>query len=207
MCPKTPFGSSETVYPFLSYLFDPEDLYMCCIHYFLEISKFISFKGLSPYRIERRKKSQRDANAGEGGSRNPLPRRGPKRTVHRDFPRGRMSIDTEIEEEEEDSMETSDDELADAETYRMSLIPLSENSIEDDVESIESELRGQVEEEEQEGVVKGTLNPRSPIKAPFNPSPTIGRPHKLLSYHVTSYRGKGATKQVKKLQKIDPRSQ
>jgi hypothetical protein len=28
-----------------------------------------------------------------------------------------------------------------------------------------------------------------------------------MSYHVTSYNGKGATKQVKNLQKIDPRSQ
>jgi hypothetical protein len=28
-----------------------------------------------------------------------------------------------------------------------------------------------------------------------------------LSYHVTSYREKGTTKQVKRLQKIDPRSQ
>jgi hypothetical protein len=56
-------------------------------------------------------------------------------------------------------------------------------------------------------VVEGSLNPRSQRKAPFNPSPTIRRTHKPLSYNVTSYRGKATTKQVKKLQKIDPRSQ
>jgi hypothetical protein len=56
-------------------------------------------------------------------------------------------------------------------------------------------------------MVEGTLNPRSRGRVPFNPSPTIRRPHKPLSYHVTSYRGKGTTKQVKRLWKIDPRSQ
>jgi hypothetical protein len=156
---------------------------------------------------ERRKKSQRDVDAGEGGSRNPPPQRTYKRTVLRDFPRGCMHIDTQIEEVEEDSMETSDDEFVDDETYKMSLVPPSENSSEDDVESIESELRRLVEEEEQEEMVEGTLNPRSRGMVPFNPSPTIRRTHKLLSYHVTSYRGKGTTKQVKRLQKIDSRSQ
>jgi hypothetical protein len=68
--------------------------------------------------------------------------------VLRDFPRGRMHIDIEIEEVEEDLMETSDDESVDDETYKMSLVPPSENSSEDDIESIESELRRQVEEEE-----------------------------------------------------------
>jgi hypothetical protein len=114
-------------------------------------------------------------------------------------------IDTKIEKVEEDPMETSDDESADDETYKMSLVPPSENSSEDDVESIESELRRQVEEEEQEEMVEGTLNPRSRGRVPFNPSPTIRRPHKPLSYHVTSYRGKGTTKQVKRLRKIDPK--
>jgi hypothetical protein len=117
-----------------------------------------------------------------------------------------MHIDTEIEEVEEDPMETSDDESADDETYKMSPVPPSENSSEDDVESIESELRRQVEEEEQEEMVEGT-NPRSGGRVPFNRSPTIRRPHKPLSYHVTSYRGKGTMKQVKRLQKIDSRSQ
>jgi hypothetical protein len=54
---------------------------------------------------------------------------------------------------------------------------------------------------------EGTLNPRSRGRVPFNTSPTIRRPHKPLNYHVTSYKGKGTTKQVKRLQKIDPRSQ
>jgi hypothetical protein len=156
---------------------------------------------------ERRKKSRRDVNTGEGGSRNPPPQRTSKRTVLRDFPRGRMHIDTEIEEVEEDPMETSDDESADDETCKMSPIPPSENSSEDDVESIESELRRQVEKEEQEEMVEGTLNPRSRGRVPFNHSPTIRRLYKPLSYHVTSYKVNGTTKQVKRLRKIDPRSQ
>jgi hypothetical protein len=53
-----------------------------------------------------------------------------------------MSINTEIEEEEEQNpMETNNDEIADDETYRMSPVPPSENNAEDDVESVESELR------------------------------------------------------------------
>jgi hypothetical protein len=46
-----------------------------------------------------------------------------------------MHIDTEIEEVEEDPMETSDDESTDDETYKMSLVPPSENYSEDDVET------------------------------------------------------------------------
>jgi hypothetical protein len=46
--------------------------------------------------------------------------------VRRDFPRGRMQIDTEIEEVEEDRTEISDDEYADDETYRMSPMQASE---------------------------------------------------------------------------------
>jgi hypothetical protein len=72
---------------------------------------------------------------------------------------------------------------------------------------VESGLRREAEEEGQEGMIEGTLNPQSQRKAPFNPSPTIWSLHKPLSYQVTSYKGKGETKQVKKLQKIDPRSQ
>jgi hypothetical protein len=125
--------------------------------------------------------------------------------VHRDFPRGHMHIDTEIVEE--NPMETSDDESAHDETYRMSLVPLSENSVEDDVESNDNGLRQDVEKEEQGWMVEGALNPRSRRRSLFNPSPTIWSPHKPLSYHVTSYKGKPATKQVKKLWKIDPRSQ
>jgi hypothetical protein len=156
---------------------------------------------------ERRKKSQRDVDADEGGSRSPPPQITSKRTMLRDFPRGRMHIDTEIKEVEEDPMETSDDQSADDKTYKMSPVPPSVNSSEDDVESIESELRRQIEEEEQEEMVEGTLNPRSRVRVPFNPSPIIRRPHKSLSYHVASYKWKGTTKQVKRLRKIDPRLQ
>jgi hypothetical protein len=97
---------------------------------------------------ERRKKSRCDVDAGEGGSRNLPPQRASKRTVLRDFPGGHMHIDWKIEEVEEDPMETSDDESTDDKTYKMSPVPPSDNSSEDDVESIESELRWQVEEEE-----------------------------------------------------------
>jgi hypothetical protein len=98
---------------------------------------FLFLRKLTQF-YERRKKSRCDVDAGEGGSRNPPPQRTSKRTVLREFPRGRMHIDTEIEE---DPMETSDDESADDETYEMSLVRPSENSSEDDIESIESELR------------------------------------------------------------------
>jgi hypothetical protein len=172
---------------------------MYCTSLFSGKAAIMSFGSPPTQFYERRKKSRRDIDAGEGGSRNPPPQGTFKGTVLRDFPRGRMHIDTEVEEVDEDPMETCDDESVDDETYKMPPVPPSKNSSEDDVESIESELRRQVEEEEQEEMVEGTLNPRSRGRAPFNPSPTIRRPHKPLSYHVTSYRGKGTTKQVKRL--------
>jgi hypothetical protein len=205
--PESYSSNPEFIYPHPWSLFVPEDLCMYCISLFSGKAAIMSFGSPPTQFYERRKKSRCDVDASEGGSRNPPPQRTSKRTMLRDFPRGRMHIDTEIEEVEEDPMETSDDESADDETYKLSLVPPSKNSSEDDVESIESELRRQVEEEEQEEMVEGTLNPRSRGRVPFNPSPTFRRPHKPLSYHVTSYRGKGITKQVKMLQKIDPRSQ
>jgi hypothetical protein len=139
LCPETHFCGSEIVYSFLFY---PEDLYMWCIHLFSGVSEFMVSEDSSPHHIERRKKSRRDIDASEGGSRNPPTRRASKRTVHRDFSRARMSINTEIEEEEEQNpMETNNDEIADDETYRMSPVPPFENNAEDDVESVESELR------------------------------------------------------------------
>jgi hypothetical protein len=72
-----------------------------------------------------------------------------------------MHFDMEIEEVEEDPMETSDDESVDDEIYKISPIPPSKNSSKDDVESIKSELERQVEEEKQEEMAEGTLNPRS----------------------------------------------
>jgi hypothetical protein len=180
---------------------------MYCTSLFSEKATIISSESPPTQFYERRKKSRCDVDIGEGGSRNPPPQRTSKRTVLRDFPRGCMHIDMEIEEVEEDPMEISDDESTDDKTYKMSPVQPSKNSSEDDVESIESELRRQVEEEEQEEMVEGTLNLRSRGRVPFNPSPIIRRPHKPLSYHVTSYKGIETTKQVKRLQKIDPRSQ
>jgi hypothetical protein len=66
----------------------------------------------------------------------------------------------EIEIEEENPMDTNDDESAKDETYRMSLVPPFENSAEDEIERNDSGVRHEVEEEE-EGMVEWTLNPRS----------------------------------------------
>jgi hypothetical protein len=145
---------------------------------------------------ERRKKSRCDVDTGEGSSRNPQPSTAIKRIVNRDLPKGRMHIDTEIEEVEEDPMETSDDESAEDESYKMSPMPASKNSNEDD-EGNDSDGGHEAVEEEQRRV-EGTLNPRSHQRDPFDPSPTIRIPHKSLRYVVSSYKGKGATKKVKK---------
>jgi hypothetical protein len=131
----------EFIYPRPWSLFVPEDLCMYYTSLFSGKAVIMSSKIPPTQFYERRKKSRRDVDAGEGGSRNPPPQRTSKRTMLRDVPRDRMHIDTEIEEVEEDPMETSDDESTDDETYKMSSVPPSENSSEDDVESIESELR------------------------------------------------------------------
>jgi hypothetical protein len=67
-----------------------------------------------------------------------------------------MHIDTKIEEE--NPMDTSDDESAEDETYRMSPVPPFENSAKDEIESNDSGARHDAEEED-EGMVEGTLNP------------------------------------------------
>jgi hypothetical protein len=108
---------------------------------------------------ERWKKSRCDVDAGEGRSRNPPPQRTFRRTVLRDFSRGHMHIDTEIEEVEEDPMEISDDESADDETYKISPVPPSKNSSEDDVESIESELRSRLRKKSMRRWLKGPSIP------------------------------------------------
>jgi hypothetical protein len=179
--------------------------YACILYPFLSgKTESMSSRGSSTHQLERRKKHQHDVDVGEGGSRSHPPRRHSKRIVHRAYPRGHVRIETEIEEE--NPMDTSDDESAEDETYRMSLVPPSENSTEDEIERNDSGVRHEIEEEE-ERMVEGTLNPRSRRRAPFNPSPTICSPPKPLSNHVTSYKGKGATKQVKKLWKVNPGSQ
>jgi hypothetical protein len=155
--PETYSCNPEFIYPRLWSLFVPDDLCMYCTSLFLGKVAIMSSGSPPTQFYERMKKSRRDVDAGEGGSRNSPPQRASKRIVLRDFPRGHMHIDTEIEEVEEDAMETSDDESADDEFYKMSLVPPSENNSEDNVESIESELRRQVEEEEQEEMVEGAL--------------------------------------------------
>jgi hypothetical protein len=58
-------------------------------------------------------------------------------------------------------METSEDESTDDETYKMSPMPASENSTEEDDEGdgSEEEQEDEVENEEEEGMIEGTLNP------------------------------------------------
>jgi hypothetical protein len=153
---------------------------------------------------ERRKKSRHDVDVTEGGSSSPPPQRQSKRTVHREFPRDFMHIDTVIEEVEGDPIESSADESAEDETYKMSPMAQSKNSDEDEIESHDSGVSDEAKEEER--MVEGTFNPQFHRRDPFHPSPTICVLHKSLRYHVTSYKGKGATKQVKKLRKVDPRS-
>jgi hypothetical protein len=177
------------------------------------VYSFFSGKSASMFRAsptqfyERRKNSRCDVDTDEGGSSNPPPQRQSKRTVHRDFPQGRMHIDTTMEEGEVDCMETSDDESADDETYQMSPMLASENIVEEKDEGDGSEKIQEEAAEEEERMVEGTLNPRTHKRNPFTPSPTICIPHKSLHLVVKSYNGKGATKHVKKLRKIDPRSQ
>jgi hypothetical protein len=161
---------------------------------------------------EKRKKSRQDVDAGEGSSRNPPLWRSTRAATHRDLPRGSMDIDLEIEEEEH-IVESSDDDDVEDENYRISPRAARESVLDDDedenmddVNEIEDELRRQVEEEEEEGA-KGIANPQQRGRIPFYPKPTIRRPHKPLSYSAICYRGKGTTKEVKKLWKIDPRSQ
>jgi hypothetical protein len=202
MCPETYTVSPDLSSPLILFVLRT---YTCVVYPFFSRKAMIMSSRSSPTQFyERRKKSQCDVDAGEGGSRSHPPRRQSKRIVHRDFPRGHVHIDTEIVEG--DPMETSDDVFAEDEIYRMSPVPPSKNSTKDQIESNDSRVRQEVEEEE-EGMIEETLNPRSQRRAPFNPSPTIWSPHKPSSYHVTSYEGQEATKQEKKLWKVDPRSQ
>jgi hypothetical protein len=120
-----------------------------------------------------------------------------------------MDIDSEIEEEH--IIESSVDDDVEDENYMISprvargaVLDDDEDENMDDADEIEveDELRRQVEEEEG---AKGNANPQQRGRIPFHPKPTIRRLHKPLSYNVKCYRGKGTTKEVKRLQKIDPR--
>jgi hypothetical protein len=153
--------------------------YTRVVYFFL--GKSVSMVGTPPTQFYgRRKKSQRDVDTGEGSSSNPPPQRQSKRTVHRDFPRGRLHIDTKIEEVEEDHIETSDDESTDDETYMMSPMQASENSAEEDEDNGSEERHESAAEEEEEGMVEGTLNPQSHRRGPFDTSPTICILHRFL---------------------------
>jgi hypothetical protein len=88
-----------------------------------------------------------------------LERRIYNRIVHRAYPRGRLHIATEIEEE--NPMDMRDDESVEDETYRMSPMPPSENNAKDEIESNDSGVRHEIEEDKEERMVEGTLNPRS----------------------------------------------
>jgi hypothetical protein len=151
-------------------------------------------------------------DVGEGSSRNPPLRRSTRAAAHRDLPRGSMDIDLEIEEEEH-IVESNDDDDVKDESYMISPRVARESVLDDnedenmnDANEIEDELRRQVGEEEEEGA-EGITNPQQRGRIPFHPKPTIRRPHKPLSYNAICYRGKGTTKEVKRLRKIDPRSQ
>jgi hypothetical protein len=105
--------------------------------------------------------------------------------VHRDRARGCIHIDSDIEEVEEDPMESTNVESTKDETYRMSPMPPSENGAEEDDESNGSWARHEAVEEE-EGRIEGSLNPRSRRRNLFDPSPTIHILHMSLWYVVAN---------------------
>jgi hypothetical protein len=76
----------------------------------------------------------------------------------------------------------------------------------DDANGIKDDLRRQVEQEEEKGA-KGNASPQQRGMIQFHLKPTIRRLHKTLSYNAKCYRGKGTTKEVKRLWKTDPRPQ
>jgi hypothetical protein len=151
----------------------------------------------------------RDVDIGKGGSSNPPPQRWSKRIVHRDYPRGRMHIETEIEEEDEHNVTSSEDDDVKDENYQISPRAARGATFDDDEdEDIEDEPMRQVDhgDEEEEGI-EGIANPQQRGRVAFPRKPTIRKPHKPLSYNVICYQGKGTTKDVKRLRKIDTRPQ
>jgi hypothetical protein len=130
------------------------------VYFFFSGKVEIMSSGSPPTQFyERRKKSRRGVDAGEGGSSNPLLPRSTKRTTHRDHPRGHMHIDTEIEEIEEDPMETSDNKSIEDETYRVSPVPPSENNTEEDNESNGSGQGGKLRMRRKKGWLRGLSTP------------------------------------------------
>jgi hypothetical protein len=74
----------------------------------------------------------------------------------------------------------------------------------DGADEVEDELGGQVEEEEME---ERGIHPQATARILFCHKPILRRAHKSLSYNAINYKGMGTTKEVKRLRKIDPRSQ
>jgi hypothetical protein len=183
---------------------------MYCIPFISGKAEIMSSGRPSTRYYERRKKSHRDVDASEGSSRDAPLRRSTRGAAHKDLPRGHMDIDMEIEDDEEEGhiVESSEDDDVLDENYRISPRAARRVVIEDDDEDmdgancVDDELRRQVEEEDE-----GNANPQQRGTIPFHPKPTIRRLHKPLSYNAICYRGKGTTKEVKRLQKIDPRPQ
>jgi hypothetical protein len=103
---------------------------------------------------------------GEGSSRNPPPPTTTKRIVHREFPKGRMHIDMDIEEEEEHNVSSSEDDDVEDETYRISPRAASDNDDDEELEDVEDEPIRQVEDEEGEGN-EGIGNPQQRGRVPF----------------------------------------
>jgi hypothetical protein len=109
--------------------------------------------------------------------------------------------------EEENIVSSSEDDDVEDETYwispRAARRAASNEEEEEEIEDAEDEPFRQVEDEEEEW----NGNPQQIGRVLFPRKPTIRRPHKPLSYNAISYQGKGSTKEVKRLRKIDPRPQ
>jgi hypothetical protein len=193
-------------------LFVPNDLYMCCISFISGKTKIMSSERPSTQYYERRKKIYWDVDADEGSSRDVPLWRSKRAGTHWDLPLGRMDIDLEIEEEEHIVESSYDDDVKD-QNYRISprvargvVLDDDEDENKDDVNGIEDDVRGRVEQEDEKGA-EGNASPQQRGRILFHFKPSIRRPHKTLSYNTKCYRGKGTTKEVKRLQKIDPRPQ
>jgi hypothetical protein len=100
---------------------------------------------------------------------------------------------------------SSEDDDVEDENYRISP-KVARGAVVDDDEDEEMDdvpIR-QVEDEKEKGA-EGVGNPQQRGRVPFPRKQTIRKPHKPLSYNAMCYRGKGTTKEVKRLHKIDPR--
>jgi hypothetical protein len=172
VCSETQSCNSEFIYPRPWSLFVPEDLCLVCTSLISGKAEIISPERPSIQYYEKRKKSRRDVDAGEGSYRNPPLRRSTRVAAHRDLPMGSMDIDLEIEEEEH-IVESSDDDDVEDESYMISPRAAMESVLDDDEDEnmddaneIEDELRRQVEEEEEEGA-EGIANPQQREGFPF----------------------------------------